>query len=459
MRDHGRNRTAWVLIETFLPRATYPGHEQCVRRIAGRYAGSAWNVRAHVGVAVAISGCAELRAGERCFMQRRTFLKTAGVVTVAVAGGGVWRAYDHGVFGVGEGPAYEPWKDWRNHPDEGTLALVRAAILAASPHNTQPWLFKVTSSSIELYIDTKRNVGALDPFLREEHIGIGCALENLMLAAPAHGYHATATLVRGKLGPIPAESKAELVAQVDLVSGKQEENELYEAIPKRHTNRSPYSPDQPIPPQFVDTLSRLSLQEQDVRFFLFTAEGDRKKIVEISSAANADLYSDSEVECASDRWIRANWGELQQLRDGLSIDAFGLPPSAAGVAKMMPLWLLKRVSRSETNGYSDLMLSAPLIGIIAVHDRYEREHCLRAGRIWQRAHLLATARGLAGRPCNESVEMIDHEKALGKPSLRASLLAEVLGDAAWQPTFVFYMGYPKRGAHASPRRSIESVIL
>jgi hypothetical protein len=55
--------------------------------------------------------------------------------------------------------------------------------------------------------------------------------------------------------------------------------------------------------------------------------------------------------------------------------------------------------------------------------------------------------------------MIDHEKALGKPPLRASLLAAVLGDVTWQPTFVFYMGYPKLTAHASPRRPIESVIL
>jgi len=100
-----------------------------------------------------------------------------------------------------------------------------------------------------------------------------------------------------------------------------------------------------------------------------------------------------------------------------------------------------------------------MIGVVAVHDRYDREHCLRAGRIWQRAHLLATARNLAGRPCNESVEMIDHEKALGKPALRAGLLAEVLGDATWQPTFVFYMGYPKTTARASPRRSLESVVL
>ena len=144
-------------------------------------------------------------------MQRRSFLKGAGAVTVVVAGGGVWRAYDQGVFSVGEGPAYEPWKDWRkdSNNQDATLALVRAAILAASPHNTQPWLFKVTNSSIESYVDTGRNVGALDPYLREEHIGMGCALENLMLAAGANGYQATVTLFPGKLGLIPAEVRAE----------------------------------------------------------------------------------------------------------------------------------------------------------------------------------------------------------------------------------------------------------
>src|ERR1700677_4018656 len=96
-------------------------------------------------------------------MKRRSFLKGAGVVTVVVAGGGVWRAYDKGVFSVGEGPAYEPWKDWSKDSNQGPLALARAAILAASPHNTQPWLFKVANSSIELYIDTQRHVGGSTP--------------------------------------------------------------------------------------------------------------------------------------------------------------------------------------------------------------------------------------------------------------------------------------------------------
>ncbi len=393
-------------------------------------------------------------------MQRRLFLKGAGVVTVVVVGGGVWRACDQGVFSSGQGPAYEPWKDWRNNSQGGALALVRAAILAASPHNTQPWLFKVSSSSIELYIDTKRNVGALDPYLREEHIGMGCALENLMLAAAANGYAATVTLFPGKLGPIPAEPGLELLARVDLASGKHEESEFYDAIPRRHTNRSPFLPQNTIPPQFIDSLSSLAGDDPNVRMFLFTAEADRKKIVEISSAANAELYSDPDVERGSQRWIRTRWSDVQKYRDGLTIDAWGQPPIATGIAKMMTPGILKwYASRGPKDGYSRLMLSAPLIGILTVHDRYDREDCLRAGRIWQRAHLLATARGLAGRPCNEAVEMIDHEKARGKPAQRASLLAEVLGDATWQPTFVFYMGYPKGTAHASPRRSSESVVV
>src|SRR5208282_2970203 len=191
-------------------------------------------------------------------MQRRSFLKGAGVVTVVVVGGGVWRACDQGVFSIGEGPAYEPWKDWRSHPNEGALALVRAAILAASPHNTQPWLFKVTDSSIELYIDTRRNVGALDPYLREEHIGMGCALENLLLAAAANGYQANVTPFPAKLGPIPAKPKPELLARVDLAAGQRERSELYDAIPRRHTNRGRYIPEKPLPLDFVDTLREVA---------------------------------------------------------------------------------------------------------------------------------------------------------------------------------------------------------
>ena len=182
---------------------------------------------------------------------------------------------------------------------------MRAAILAASPHNTQPWLFKVTNSSIELYIDTGRNVGALDPYLREEHIGMGCALENLMLAAAANGYQATVTLLPGKLGPIPAEPKPETPGARRSRRGQTGRRASFTtAIPRRHTNRGAYIPEKPLPPEFIDALSRLTSDEPEVKIFLFTAEADRKKIVEISSAANDEIYSDPEVDRGSDRWIR-----------------------------------------------------------------------------------------------------------------------------------------------------------
>lgn len=58
-------------------------------------------------------------------MDRRTFLRGAGSLIVLLAGGGVWRAWDQGVFRVAQGPAYEPWHDWRGDHGEGPLQLVR----------------------------------------------------------------------------------------------------------------------------------------------------------------------------------------------------------------------------------------------------------------------------------------------------------------------------------------------
>ena len=98
-------------------------------------------------------------------LSRRNVLALAGAGTlVLVAGGAVWRAADQGVFSTGEGPAYEPWQTWRSAP-AGPLNLVRAAILAANAHNTQPWLFHVTETRLDLFADISRRIGLTDPVL------------------------------------------------------------------------------------------------------------------------------------------------------------------------------------------------------------------------------------------------------------------------------------------------------
>ena len=55
--------------------------------------------------------------------------------------------------------------------------LVRAATLAASGHNTQPWTFAITADGIDIHPDLARRLPAVDPSDRELWISLGCALE------------------------------------------------------------------------------------------------------------------------------------------------------------------------------------------------------------------------------------------------------------------------------------------
>ena len=392
-------------------------------------------------------------------MKRRTFLKGSGALLVLVTGGGVWRAYDRGVFSTGQGPAYEPWKNWQGESNDGPLALVRAAILAASAVNTQPWLFKVTASSIELYADKRRNTGAFDPYLRELHISLGCALENLMLAAEAHGYKAELSIVPAKLDGMPENPGTDLVARVTLAPTGRKESELYNAIPRRHTNRFPFDAQKPVSQNFVAALNRAAADETDVRLFLFTADEDRRRVVDVLGKGAAELSSYPDMFRGSARWFR-DWNATQKAGDGLTLDDFGQPPLATALMKFLPESMQGITSPLQIKiSYVDLIMTGGLLGAIAVRDRYEQSQNIRAGRLWQRAHLLATARGLAARPANQTAELVDQERLHDKEPKAASALATVTGDGTWQTTFMFYMGHATREAHATVRRPVENVII
>ena len=279
-----------------------------------------------------------------------------------------------------------------------------------------------------------------------------------MLAAGASGYQATPTLMPGKLTGTSPGPQPQLVARVELTAGTPQQSELYDAIPRRHTNRNSYDPNKPLSGDFVEKILVVTSDDPDVKMFLFTDEKERKKTARMISVANDMLYGDPIIEQASEEWIRLRWKSVQKYRDGLTVDAFGLSPGQAAMAKMVPASVLRRQFASAKNLYLNLLLTAPMFGLIAVRDRYDQQQSLGTGRIWQRAHLFATARGVAGRPANEVVEMVDHERSTGQEARHAALLAELIGDTAWQPTFMFYMGYAVGPGLASPRRPVEMVM-
>lgn len=369
-------------------------------------------------------------------MHRRKFFKQIGAITILVAGGRVWRALPQGSPEIGDGPAYEPWRTWRTDFQEGPLALVHAAILSSNAFNTQPWLFKVSSSSIEIYADTARNLGAFDPYLREMFFSIGCALENLFLTARANGLEAQVTSIPGKLALPSQQPKAELAVRIELSPGTRSVSEIFDAIPHRHTNRSLFDTTKEIPAEVVHTISNIvGKEEKDVRLFVFPSEAERKRITDLIWESSQHFVADPAVGRGTQPWFRANTAEVQKFRDGVYA---GDP---------------------DPGSYVDSMMSGRLFGLIAVRDRYDRPQTIRAGRVWQRAHLLATARGLAARPANGAVEIIDHEKQLGLKPTTTDKLAQITTDASWQPTFMFYMGYATRPAAASARRSVHDVLM
>ncbi|MGA2833953.1 MAG: hypothetical protein ABSE55_12855 [Terracidiphilus sp.] len=394
-------------------------------------------------------------------MNRRRFLRGLGTVTILVVGGAVWYADEEGAFSQGKGPAFAPWKDW-DKPRTGMLALVRAGILAASPHNSQPWLFRVHASQIEVLAATSRNTGGLDPFLRELHIGLGCALENMDVASPTAGYVADIELADGALTLHADTSTPQRIATVRCTPASPLANSLYSALPNRHTNRTPYEL-RALPASFQQELLAMPQSLPNTKLFLFTAEDQRQTIVNLVDRCNQIVYADKAVREGAMPWERVfKWNEVEQRRDGITLEDYGVPTSIAALFYCLPTpvekAVIERMAKGAFAAYPKQLTASPMFGIIAVRDRYSLNQCLQAGRLWERAHLLATSRSIAARPINEAIELIDIENAEGRPRLTEPKLAALIGDTSWQPTFMFRMGNAARSGTATPRRDLAQVL-
>jgi hypothetical protein len=384
---------------------------------------------------------------------RRAVIGGAGALLLAGLG---YRAWDRGVFSVGEGPAYMPWRNWRSHPGEGPRGPLHAAILAANPHDTQPWLFQVAGESITVLADRGRNLGTFDPFRREMHLGVGCAIENLMRAAAVQGYALNVIVNGGKLEPSPGNEPAK-AAHLWLDAGVASRDPLFEAIPDRHTNRGPYS-ERAVNPKDLYTLADL-VSDAEVRVGFLTDSLARKELAAAIVAATERIVADPEMSRDSARWFRTGRREINAHRDGIGVDTAGLSPFMAAAAKILPDQDAATSDRYWLDMTRDVQTVAPVLGIILVRDRLEMGSAIAAGRAWQRLHLAATTMGLAAQPLNQPVECVDRNAMLGRNDEFARALSRFARAPDWEATFVFRLGYAEHPALPSPRRPLNDVVI
>ena len=379
---------------------------------------------------------------------------SAGALALAALG---YRAWDRGVWSAGKGMAYAPWQDWEGTDADGIKRPLRAAILAANPHDTQPWLFSVGDNAIAVFADRARNLGTFDPFRREMHLGIGAAIENLVLAACVSGWTAEVTPVDGKLALSPPDTPIP-VAQISLTSVSASCHALVRAIPIRHTNRGAYRVDQAVARPQLSRFAELVASDSTRVVFVEDPQA-RRELGAVIIEATDRIVSDQQMSADSARWFRTGRRDIAAHADGVTADTSGLSPFMTAAAKILPELSAQAADTYWLSMTRDMhVATAPLLGILLVRDRLDMRSAIDAGRAWQRLHLAATLAGIAAQPLNQPVEWMDRCAMLGKPDSFGPTLAKFANAPGWEPTFVFRLGTAERPANVSPRRALAEVL-
>ncbi|MFK7941184.1 MAG: Tat pathway signal protein [Roseovarius sp.] len=285
------------------------------------------------------------------------------------------------------------------------------ATLAANGHNTQPWKFRLDEAGIKILPDLSRRTTVVDPDDHHLYVSLGCAAENLVIAAGAHGRNPELTL----------ESEDDTRIDIALSNGTAVDDALYRSIPLRQSTRSAFD-GQPISSEDIELL--VAAAEQDgVSVLIFTEPSDREAIAEFVVAGNSTQMDDPAFVAELRDWLRFSPNQAIATGDGLFSACSGNP--------IMPEWLGGPMfdafftKDAENTKYRDHIRSSAGVAVF-IGDQADPLHWIKVGRSFERFALRATSLGIRNAHINQPIEvpMVRPEFAswLGMPNVRPDLI-------------------------------------
>jgi hypothetical protein len=360
----------------------------------------------------------------REFVAKVSLLGTFPVAAVTMAACAPNDRYDATV-----GALRSPLRD-SAAPEALLRELVRCATLAANGHNTQPWKFGLSPDRISIRPDVLRRTPAVDPDDHHVWVSLGCATENLVVAAAALGKHTDV-----EVGPTEV--------RVALENAPPVRSPLVDAVFQRQCTRADYH-GRRLPSEVLKDLERAA-DGNGVRLLLLTERAKVEGVIEYVTQANSAQMRDPAFVAELKGWIRFNDAQAISTGDGLFTRSTGNPTMPSWLGG--PLFSLFFREKSENDRYAKQVRSSAGIAIfVGAHS--EPADWFEVGRAYERFALAATALGVRTAFVNQPIEV---------PAVR-SPFAEWLGLGSQRPDLVVRFG---RGPLLpySLRRPVTAVIV